>query len=308
MRVNRSHLREALSKECGLSHRAAAAAVAAFLRSIRQGLESEGQVRIRNFGGFSVVTGARRKTVRFRPARKLKGIVDTVPWESVDPLLEHLRLSLECTTQVEEVLSAHCAWLESGAPPGERPGGLAGADFKGADLFGANLKFAKLTGATMARADLSDADLESADLKGADLTGASLAWANLKRRGLVGRVPERGRPAVGRPQEGKPQQRRPGGRESLWGRFKRCDLRRGRVRRREAGKHDSGEKRRPSTRSNRTGETEAWALRRDRVCDRCLRPTRSSRSWCHGDIWLQNAICDHLSAGFKFVPVVWRAL
>jgi nucleoid DNA-binding protein len=186
MRVNRSHLREALSKECGLSHRAAAAAVAEFLRSIRQGLESEGQVRIRNFGGFSVVTGARRKTVRFRPARKLKGIVDTVPWESVDPLLEHLRLSLECTTQVEEVLSAHCAWLESGAPPGERPGGLAGADFKGADLFGANLKFAKLTGATMARADLSDADLESADLKGADLTGASLAWANLQSADLSG--------------------------------------------------------------------------------------------------------------------------
>jgi nucleoid DNA-binding protein len=186
MRVNRSHLREALSKECGLPPKAAAEALAAFLRGIRQGLASGEQVRIRNFGGFSVVANDRRKSVRFRPARKIRRLVDTAQWENVDPLLEELRQSLECTFKVEGMLNAHSAWLESGAPPGARPGGMAGADLKGADLFGANLKFAKFTGTIMTRADLSDADLESADLKGADLTGASLAWANLKSADLSG--------------------------------------------------------------------------------------------------------------------------
>jgi uncharacterized protein YjbI with pentapeptide repeats len=186
MRVNRSHLREALSKECGLPPKAAAEALAAFLRGIRQGLASGEQVRIRNFGGLAVVASARRKSVRFRPSRKLRGLVDTAQSENVDPLLEQLRHSLECTFQVEGALNAHSAWLVAGAPPGARPEKMAGADLKGADLFGANLKFAKFTGAIMTRADLSDADLESADLKRADLTGASLAWANLASADLSG--------------------------------------------------------------------------------------------------------------------------
>ncbi len=186
MRLNRSHLREALSKECGLPPRAAAEALAAFLRAVRQGLASGDQVRIRNFGGFAVVAGARRKAVRFRPAGRLRAFVDTTQPENVDPLIEELRLSLERSFQVEGVLNAHSAWLTSGAPLGARPGEMAGADLKGADLFGANLRFAKLAGATMTRADLSDADLESADLKCADLTGASLAWANLKSADLSG--------------------------------------------------------------------------------------------------------------------------
>ena len=186
MRLNRSHLIEALSKECGLPPKAAAEALAAFLRGIRQGLAGGGQVRVRNFGGFAVVAGARRKAVRFRPSGRLRALVDTAEPENAGSLIEELRLSLERSVQVEGALSAHSAWLESGAPPGARPGEMAGADLKGADLFGANLRFAKLTGATMAQADLSDADLESADLKRADLTGASLAWANLKSADLSG--------------------------------------------------------------------------------------------------------------------------
>ena len=186
MRVNRSHLREALSKECGLPPKAAAEALAAFLRGIRQALASGEQVRIRNFGGFAVVAGARRKSVRFRPSRKIRELVDTAQSENVDPLLEEFRLGLESSFQIEGILNAHSAWLESGAPPGARPGGMAGADLKGADLFGANLRFAKLTGTIMTRADLSDADLESADLKQADLTGASLAWANLNGADMSG--------------------------------------------------------------------------------------------------------------------------
>jgi nucleoid DNA-binding protein len=186
MRVNRSHIVAALSQERGLSPETAAEAVRAFLFAIQQGIAKGEHVRIRNFGGFAVVAGARRKSVRFRPARRLKGLVDTDPCEILDPLLAQLMQSVESTPSVEGVLSAHAAWLESGAPPGARPGEMAGADLKGADLFGANLKFAKLTGANMASADLSDADLESADLKRADLTGASLAWANLKCADLSG--------------------------------------------------------------------------------------------------------------------------
>jgi hypothetical protein len=186
MGVNRSHLIAELSKARGLSRRAATKVLATFLGGIEEGLAAGAQVRIRNFGGFAVVPGARRKSVRFRPARKLKGLVDTAPPENMDPLLEQLRHTLECTFQVERALNAHSAWLGSGAPPGARPGEMAGADLKGADLFGANLKFAKLTAATMTRADLSDADLESADLKRADLTGASLAWANLQSADLSG--------------------------------------------------------------------------------------------------------------------------
>jgi nucleoid DNA-binding protein len=187
MRVNRSHIVAALSEERGLSPEAAARAVRAFLLTIQQGLVSGDQVRIRNFGGFAVVAGARRKSVRFRPARRLKGLVDTDPCEILDPLLlSQLMQSFESALSVEGALSAHAAWLESGAPPGARPAEMAGADLKGVDLFGANLKFANLAGANMASADLSDADLESADLKRADLTRASLAWANLKSANLSG--------------------------------------------------------------------------------------------------------------------------
>jgi nucleoid DNA-binding protein len=186
MRVNRSHIVAALSQERGLSPEVAAKAVRAFLFAIQQGIAKGEHVRIRNFGGFAVVAGARRKAVRFRPSGRLRAIVDTAEPENAGSLIEELRLSLERSVQVEGALSAHSAWLESGAPPGARPGEMAGADLKGADLFGANLRFAKLTGATMAQADLSDADLESADLKRADLTGASLAWANLKSADLSG--------------------------------------------------------------------------------------------------------------------------
>ena len=85
---------------------------------------------------------------------------------------------------LEEVLSAHQRWIETGGENDEDR-----ADFSNSDLRNALLPGVNLYGAILRGADLAFADLYRADLTKADLTGANLHDANLyytKMRGAEG--------------------------------------------------------------------------------------------------------------------------
>lgn len=94
---------------------------------------------------------------------------------------------------VQEILSEHAQWLDSGETRGRRADlsgveldgmCLAGANLSGASLRGASLRNADLSASVLTHADFSDANLHRANLKGAnllltDFSGADLSQANL---------------------------------------------------------------------------------------------------------------------------------
>jgi len=206
MTLTRSQIARTLSDEIGLTRKNSAEVINAFTRAITKALEGGEEVRIRSFGRFKVISdGGRRrngfsgdeslprtarKVVRFKGSKILKACLqgDAGACEDlsgVNAIIEHLQKNLEISNQLQNVLDAHCRWVESEGSKGKRAN-LARFDMRGVDLFGINLRSANLSGASLANADLSDCDLENADLENANLKGASLAWANIRDANLRG--------------------------------------------------------------------------------------------------------------------------
>ena len=206
MVLTRSQIARTLSDEIGLTRKNSAEVINAFTRAITKALEGGEEVRIRSFGRFKVISdGGRRrngfsgdeslprtarKVVRFKGSKILKACLqgDAGACEDlsgVNAIIEHLQKNLEISNQLQNVLDAHCRWVESEGSKGKRAN-LARFDMRGMDLFGINLRSANLSGASLANADLSDCDLENADLENANLKGASLAWANIRDANLRG--------------------------------------------------------------------------------------------------------------------------
>jgi uncharacterized protein YjbI with pentapeptide repeats len=206
MVLTRSHIARTLSNEIGLTRKNSVEVINAFTRAITKGLEAGEEVRIRSFGRFMAIPdGGRgrkgfsgneslprtaRKVVRFKCSKILKaclqgeaGACEGV--SGVNAIIEHLQKNIGISGQLQNVLNAHCRWVDSEGSKGKRAN-LARFDMRGADLFGANLRSANLSRASLANADLSDCDIETADLENADLKGASLAWANIRDANLRG--------------------------------------------------------------------------------------------------------------------------
>ena len=206
MTLTRSQIARRLSNEIGLTRKNSAEVINAFIRAITKALEGGEDVRIRSFGRFKVISdGGRlrngfsgddslprtaRKVVRFKGSKILKACLQGMAGEcedlsGVNAIIEHLQKNIEISGQLQNVLNAHCRWVESEGSKGKRAN-LARFDMRGTDLFGTNLRSANLSRASLAKADLSDCDLENADLENADLKGASLAWANIRDANLRG--------------------------------------------------------------------------------------------------------------------------
>lgn len=90
--------------------------------------------------------------------------------------------------QLDEILSKHKKWVESGGADGERAdlrkailqeADLHDVNLQGADLEEAHLSVADLMRANLRLANLKRADLWMADMKEAILQGAELQGANL---------------------------------------------------------------------------------------------------------------------------------
>jgi uncharacterized protein YjbI with pentapeptide repeats len=81
---------------------------------------------------------------------------------------------------IDELLSEHQKWVESGGKEGKR------ADMRNAILQEANLHAVNLQGADMENAKLSVADLMGANLRLANMRGADLWMADLKDANLQG--------------------------------------------------------------------------------------------------------------------------
>jgi uncharacterized protein YjbI with pentapeptide repeats len=206
MALTRSQIARTLSAEAGLSHGDSKRVITALTEAITKALKAGEEVRIRNFGLFRVVSGSARrkngfsgdeslprtvrKAVRFKGSKILKACLQgeagaCEDLSGVNAIIEHLQKNIEISGQLQNVLNAHCRWVESEGSKGKRAN-LARFDMRGADLFGADLRSANLSRASLAKADLSDCDLENADLENADLKGASLAWANIRDANLRG--------------------------------------------------------------------------------------------------------------------------
>ena len=206
MTLTRSQIARTLSDEIGLTRKNSAEVINAFTRAITKALEGGEDVRIRSFGRFKVISdGGRRrkgfsgdeslprtarKAVRFKASKILKACLQgeagaCEDLSGVNAIIEHLPKNIEISHQLQNVLNAHCRWVESEGSKGKQAN-LARFDMRGADLFGTNLRSANLSRASLANADLSDCDLENADLENADLKGASLAWANIRDANLRG--------------------------------------------------------------------------------------------------------------------------
>ena len=207
MPLTNTQIAQTLSIEIGLSPPDAAAVISTIIKAISGALKAGEDVRLRNFGRFSVEAPRRRgpsrpqgdippkppttrKVLRFKCSKTLKTsiqdkacLIDAKP--EVHAALEHLKLGLEVSVKVQKLLKDHCRWVESQGREG-RQADLSRFELAGADLFGVNLKFASLSGACLTGADLSDGNLENARLEGADLKKASLAWANLLHADLRG--------------------------------------------------------------------------------------------------------------------------
>jgi uncharacterized protein YjbI with pentapeptide repeats len=206
MALTRSQIARTLSAETGLSLGESKGVIAALTGAITEALKAGEEVRIRNFGRFRVVSGSARrkngfsgdeslprtvrKAVRFKGSKILKaclqgevGACEDLP--GVNAIIEHLQKNIGISGQLQNVLNAHCRWVDSEGSKGKRAN-LARFEMMGADLFGTNLRSANLSRASLSKADLSDCDLETADLENANLKGASLAWANIRDANLRG--------------------------------------------------------------------------------------------------------------------------
>jgi nucleoid DNA-binding protein len=206
--MTRSAIVKALREQTGLSGRASAAALGAFLKAIAGSLAAGGVVRIRNFGRFEAVARkartarlprgggltrlAAKRVVCFRSSKRLKAQVNDSPEDLCAwPVeLEQLHDSLVTSEGLEAMLAGHRQWLASGGKRGVRAqmnrGDLRRASLEEADLRQAGFACARLSQAELTNADLDDADLESAVLDDACLCWASLRRANLRRASLRG--------------------------------------------------------------------------------------------------------------------------
>lgn len=113
----------------------------------------------------------------------------------LDDIIVSERAQIETREDLDPILKAHAAWMDSVLNPNSKIAGgranlsgcnLAGMNLEGVDLRAANLKGADLNGANLSLANLSTADLSDANLTAANLQGAKLRKAVLLNAQLMG--------------------------------------------------------------------------------------------------------------------------
>lgn len=113
----------------------------------------------------------------------------------LDDIVVSERAQIETREDLEPILKAHAAWMDTVLNPNSKITGgranlshchLAGMNLEGVDLRAANLKGADLSGANLSLANLSTADLTDANLTAANLEGAKLRKAILLNTQFMG--------------------------------------------------------------------------------------------------------------------------
>lgn len=142
--------------------------------------------------GFETVEAAAKAKKQSAPleARGKPAVEQTIGIETVGPAKAGKPAEETPSINLEEILAAHQAWVNSRGQDGKRAI-LQGADLSARDLVEVQLNSADLRGADLSSSDLSGAHLHGADLReaemmGANLTGSNLAVSRLRRARLIG--------------------------------------------------------------------------------------------------------------------------
>lgn len=135
------------------------------------------------------------KGVEYDPSQSINGAVAAPAAEQekekfrLDDIIVTDRPNVTCREDLNTVLEAHAAWIQSVVNPNSKIGGgrahldemdLSDYDLSGVDLRGANLRRTKLV-----RTNLSGANLSTADLTGALLEETNLTAAKLRKAVLI---------------------------------------------------------------------------------------------------------------------------